>query len=83
MDPYQVLITPETLSLPTPSARDRQRLLSFFDSLSHDPFQRGDYEEYDAVGRSVQIRIIGRYALTFWADHAVRGVKVTRIETAE
>jgi hypothetical protein len=35
------------------------------------------------VGNPVQIKIIGDYALTFWADHAVKEVKVTRIERAD
>jgi hypothetical protein len=31
----------------------------------------------------VQIKIIGDYALTYWADHPVKEVKVTKIELAD
>ena len=83
MRPYKVLITHEALSLSRPSVQDRQKVLSFLESLCSDPFQKGDYEERDQVGRPVQIKIIGKYALTFWADHSVSEVKVTRIEKAD
>jgi len=81
--PYKVLITHEVLSLPRPSAPEQQKILSFLDSLSGNPFQPGDYGERDEAGRAVQIKIVGRYALTFWADHAVSEVKVTKIEKAD
>jgi hypothetical protein len=81
--PYKVLITHEALSLSRPAGQDRQKILSFLDSLCSNPFQKGDYEEWDEVDRPVQIKIIGKYALTFWADHAASEVKVTRIEKAD
>ena len=83
MRPYKVLITHEVLSLPRPSAQDRQKILSFLESLCSNPFQKGDYEEKDAVDRPVQTKIIGKFALTFWADHPASEVKVTRIEKAD
>ena len=83
MRPYQVLITHEILSLPRPSARERHNILSFLESLSDNPSQIGDYEEQDEIGRPVQIKVIGQYALTFWADHAAGEVKVTKIEKAD
>ena len=58
-------------------------MLAFLESLSGNPSQTGDYEEKDDVGRPVQIKILGDYALTFWADHAVREVKVTKVEKAD
>jgi hypothetical protein len=66
-----------------PPARERQKLLSFLESLAADPFQKGDFEEVDEVGRAVQVRVIGLYALTFWADHPVSEVKVVKIQRAD
>ncbi len=83
MSPYKVLVTHEILSLPRPSAAQRQKMLAFLESLSGNPSQTGDYEEKDDVGRPVQIKILGDYALTFWANHAVREVKVTKVEKAD
>jgi hypothetical protein len=83
MRPYAVLITHSILSMPRPSARERSNILVFLESLSGNPFQKGDYEEKDLAGRPVHIKIIGKWALTFWADHAVAEVKVIRIEKAD
>jgi mRNA-degrading endonuclease RelE of RelBE toxin-antitoxin system len=81
--PYKVLISIEILQLERPSRRNRESILSFLESLALNPLRRGDYEELDEVGRPVQIKIIGDYALTFWADHAVKEIKVTKIEKAD
>jgi len=71
------------LLLAKPSTVEKQKLLAFLDRLSRDPSLKGDYEERDSVGRPVQIKVIGKYALTYWADHPVEEVKVTQIEIAD
>ena len=83
MDPYRVLVCIEILQIQQPSRQERDLILRFLESLESRPSRKGDYEEMDAVGRPVQIKVIGKYALTYWADHAVKEVKVTRIELAD
>ncbi len=83
MELYRVLVCIEVLQLQKPSRRDRDLMLRFLERLGNDPFAKGDYEEKDEVGRPVQIRVIGKYALTYWADHAVKEVKITKIELAD
>ena len=83
MDDYRVLVSKELLRDPRPRSRDRSRILDFIDSLAVDSHQTGDYEEPDNDGRPVQIKIIGDYALTFWADHVVKEVKITHFERAD
>ena len=83
MDDYRVLVSKELLRDPRPRTRDRSHILDFIDSLAINPHQTGDYEEPDNDGRLVQIKIIGDFALTFWADHAVKEVKVTHFERAD
>ena len=82
LSPYRVLISIEVLQLHRPSRQSRDRILSFLESLAGNPNQTGDYAERDDTGRSVHIKIIGDYALTYFADHAVKEVKVTKVETA-
>ena len=77
--PYKVLISIEILQLERPTRLNRESILSFLESLALNPQRWGDYEDRDEVGRPVQIKIIGDYALTFWADHAVKEIKVTKI----
>ena len=79
---YKVLVSLEFLQIERPAKRDREVILSFLEGLAKDPFQRGDYEERDEAGRPIQIKIVGKYALTYGADHAVKEVKVTKIEPA-
>ena len=83
MQPYKVLISIEILQLHRPARGEREKILSFLESLADDPFKLGDYEERDDIGHPVQIKIIGDHALTYWADHAVKEVKVVRFEKAD
>ena len=80
---YRVLITADILNLDRPAGRDRDSIIAFADSLKTDPTKIGDYSEPDENGRTVQIKVIGNYALTYWADHAVREVKITKVEKAD
>lgn len=70
MPTYRVFITADVLTIPPPSSRDRQQILTFLHHLGDDPFQTGDYQDQDDTGRPVQIKIIGKFALTSWADHS-------------
>jgi len=80
---YRVLVSLVFLQQPKPPPRERALILAFLDQLQFNPNRPGDYEETDSVGRRIQIKIIGKYALTYWADHAVKEVKVTNIELAD
>jgi hypothetical protein len=81
--PYRVLITHSVLGLERPSSRERKLILSFLEQLSLEPFHTGDYSESDQAGRILQVKIIGRFALTYRSDHSEREVKVFRIERAD
>jgi hypothetical protein len=64
-------------------SRARAQILSFLESLTTDPFQKGDYEDRTPEGRDVQVKVIGGYALFYWADHAVRELKVVDFVQAD
>jgi len=57
--------------------------MKFIRSLADHPNTAGDFTEKDNAGRPVQVKIIGRYAITYWADHAVSEIKVTHIKLAD
>ncbi|MEI6147968.1 MAG: hypothetical protein WCS01_02650 [bacterium] len=61
----------------------RAQLMAFFDSLERDPHQSGDYAETDADERQNQVKIVGRWAVTYWSDHPVKEVRVVRLEMAD
>lgn len=54
--------------------------MDFISSLADNPYYRGDFTQEDETGRTVFIKIIGRFTVTFWADHPVCEVKVTHIK---
>jgi hypothetical protein len=57
--------------------------MKFIRSLAGNPHTAGDFTEKDNGGRIVQVKVVGRYAVTFWADHAVSEIKVTHIKSAD
>ena len=83
MTPYRVFFAREVVeSLRKLPLRQRQELTKFVESLEGSPFQRGDYTERDDVGRPIEVHIMGRHALCYWADHAVKEVKVIDLKPA-
>ena len=84
MKPYQIFVRLEAVeALRSIRANERKRVAAFIDSLAREPLQRGDYREKDDTRREIEIKIIGRHAVTYWADHAVAEVKVTDIRDAD
>ncbi len=78
---YRFVVAAETFRfLLTLRAFERQMLDDAFQSLADNPFRRGDYQERDEEGRAMEILLKGRFVLTFWADHAVREVRIVRVE---
>lgn len=63
-------------------AQDWERLLRLFQQLRANPFVDGDYVERDDIGRLIQVLLIGRHAVVFWADHAVKEVKILDLKSA-
>jgi hypothetical protein len=44
-------------------SRARAEIIHFLESLSSDPFQKGDYQDRTPEGREVQAKVIGSHAL--------------------
>jgi mRNA-degrading endonuclease RelE of RelBE toxin-antitoxin system len=83
MPPYRVLIAKEVIaSLANFSRREKQRVTQFFETLADDPYRAGDYVEQDETGRPIQVLVVGKIALWFWSDHAVKEVKVLDLKSA-
>lgn len=60
------------------SRKDRERLLRIFDSLAYDPYQQETAFTLRS-GRKVQVKRFQKWLVTFWADHAVKEVKIIEI----
>lgn len=57
----------------------RNKVVQFIESLAGNPFDAGDYSERDPADRFIQVKVVGPWAIFFWADHAVSEVKVVQI----
>jgi len=83
MRPYAVFINEQALVAAPHSGSQRESVMKFIRSLAGNPNTAGDFTEKDNAGRIVQVKVVGRYAITFWADHAVSEIKVTHIKSAD
>ena len=60
--------------------RERVELERFFESLENYPYLEGETTERDVIGRTVQVKFVGKFKLVYWADHAVKEVKLLKLE---
>ncbi len=83
MAPYRVFLAKEIVAqLRDCKRNEREVITRFFDDIADDPYRVGDFVELDDVGRNIQVTVIGRHALYFWSDHAVKEVKVIGMKVA-
>jgi hypothetical protein len=74
---YELYIRREVFQvLEDVSESAREKTLRFMEILSVDPFREGDFASHDDTGRKVQVKLVGEYALYYWADHAAREVRL-------
>ena len=83
MTPYTVFIREGAMTSMPKSHAQKRLIMNFIQDLAHDPFHIGHYIDHDNLGRSNEVKIIGRFAVTYWADHASREVKVLNIQPAD
>jgi hypothetical protein len=83
MRPYAIYINEAALTFAPRSSLQREKVMQYVRSLADNPNAPGDFSEKDSAGRTVQVKIIGRYAVTYWVDHAVAEVKITHIKSAD
>lgn len=81
---YEVYLRREALEFLRLRRNDeRDLMLGLIRSLGKDPSRRGDFAERDSNGREIEVLIFRRYAILYWADHAVKELKVTEIRFAD
>lgn len=84
MAPYSLVLHEEAARRLAAASRVEQRRVGvILDELKGAPFRKGDLREQDARGRDNEILLTGDWLVTFWVDHAVREIRVVRLESAE
>lgn len=80
---YQVCLHVGALDAAPVGKAQRQKMMDFIRNLEGAPFTEGDYVDHDPSARERQIKIVGKYAVTYWADHAARIVMVVDVCPAD
>lgn len=62
---------------------ERRRVEELLYRLANSPALGGDFEAPADDGRIHQVKIVGRWILSYWADDAAREVRVTGLELIE
>jgi hypothetical protein len=59
---------------------EKDSLSRFFDLLESYPTLKGETTERDDLGRTVEVKFVGKFKVVYWADHPVKEIKVLKIE---
>lgn len=80
MGAYSVYLHLEPLEV-VPARGEQRRC--FVRSLADNPHTLGDFTDRDESFRTRQIKIIGRYAVTYWVDDPVKAVMIVSVDVAD
>jgi mRNA-degrading endonuclease RelE of RelBE toxin-antitoxin system len=83
MKPYAVCLHLELLEMVPSRGEQRRLIMSFIRSLADNPYTPGDFTDKDQGLRQRQIKIVGRYAVTYWVDDPVKTVMVVDVQIAD
>jgi hypothetical protein len=60
-------------------ANVRVEVLQLISSLAENPFQSGKFQVRDSSSRNNEIAVVTGFAVTFWADHAVKELRIVDV----
>jgi mRNA-degrading endonuclease RelE of RelBE toxin-antitoxin system len=83
MEPYSVYLHIDLLAAVPVRGGQRRQIMNFVRSLAADPHTQGDYTDLDETHRTRQIKIVGRYAITYRPDDPVKAVMVVDVRPAD
>jgi hypothetical protein len=75
-----VLSSKASSSLVGLSRSKQKQVLRLLFQLAEHPGQLGDYATREDDGREIQHLMVGDWHFSFWADHAIRELRVTEID---
>ena len=61
-------------------AGERQELLRVFHALGQNPFQRGDYVQKTAAGRTLEVKRFGKWLVIYWPNHGDAELRVVEVK---
>ena len=83
MAAYAVYCHLDLLDIVPGRGEQRRLIMGFIRSLAENPHMPGDFTDQDESLRTRQIKIVGHYAVTYWADHPVKAVMIVGVRPAD
>ncbi len=83
MESYSVYLHFDLLEVVPGRGEQRRLIMNFIRSLADAPHTLGDFTDRDESLRTLQIKIIGHYAITYWVDDPVKAVMVVGVRPAD
>lgn len=84
IEPYSVFLHLEvTEALRSLRRSERDGIGRFAHSLARNPFQPGDFQEDDALGRANEVKIVGKLAVVYYIDNADCEVRILEVRRAD
>ena len=84
MESYRLVLGEAAgMSFAKASRTAQRRLIPILDVVKATPFRRGDLQESGVDGREHQVLVFGDWVVTYWSDHAVREVRIVRLERVD
>jgi hypothetical protein len=81
VDAYALVLNEAAAMRLAAATRAEQRQLALIlDGVKAAPFRTGDLQERDVQGRINEVLVVGNWIVTYWPDHAVRELRVVRLE---
>ena len=81
MSRYRTVFTRQALDFICRAGDDEmQELDVWLDRIEGQPGMSGDYAEISDAGRELQVTCLHQVVVTWWTDHAVREVRIMKIE---
>jgi hypothetical protein len=84
VDAYALVLSEAaSMRLVMAARREQRQLAVILDGVKAAPFRRGDLQESDSDGREFEILVVGDWIVTYRPDHAVRELRIVRLEQVE
>ncbi len=78
---YEPVLSGKASSILVGLSKPKQKqVLRLLFQLAEHPAQLGDYSTRDDDGREIQHLMVGDWHFSFWADHAVRELRLIEID---
>ncbi len=61
----------------------KRKLLAWMETFQTNPCLEPDYTDKEPDGSQFAVKVVGRYAVFHYVDHAIKEVKIVRIRPAD